>query len=71
MATELGAVSDKVKADSIVEGIINYTKEKEITKIVVGRPGNKHSIKKLIRGNIVNKLIDGLKEIDCDLEIIT
>ncbi len=71
MATELGAVSDKVKADSIVEGIINYTKEKEITKIVVGRPGNKHSIKKMIRGNIVNKLIDGLKEIDCDLEIIT
>ena len=71
MATELGAVSEKVKADSIVEGIINYTKEKEITKIVVGRPGNKHSIKKIIRGNIVNKLIDGLKDIDCDLEIIT
>ncbi len=71
MATELGAVSDKVMADTIVDGIINYSKEKEITKIVVGRPGKKHSIKKILRGNLVNQLIDALKNMDCDLEIIT
>jgi two-component system sensor histidine kinase KdpD len=71
MATESGGVSEKIKADSIVDGIIKYTLEKEITKIVVGRPDNKLSIKKLIRGNIVYKLIDALKDIDCDLEIIT
>ena len=71
MATELGAVSEKIKADSIVDGIINYSKEKEITKIVVGRPGKNFSLKKMLRGNIVNKLIDALKDMDCDLEIIT
>lgn len=71
MATELGAVSEKIKADSIVDGIINYSKEKEITKIVVGRPGKNFSVKKMLRGNIVNKLIDALKDMDCDLEIIT
>lgn len=71
MATESGGVSEKIKADTIVDGIIKYTLEKDITKIVVGRPDNKLSIKKLFRGNIVNKLIDALKDIDCDLEIIT
>ncbi len=71
MATELGAVSEKVKSGSVVEGIINYTKEKEITKIIVGRPGKKFSMRKIMKGNIVNKLIESLKDIDCDLEIIT
>lgn len=71
MATELGAVSDKIKADSIIEGIMKYTAEKEITKIVVGRPDKSFSLKKIMRGNIVNKLIEALKDVDCDLEIVT
>lgn len=71
MATELGAVSDKIKANSIIEGIMKYTTEKEITKIVVGRPDKSFSLKKIIRGNIVNKLIEALKDVDCDLEIVT
>ncbi|MBK8551675.1 MAG: hypothetical protein IPL53_11680 [Ignavibacteria bacterium] len=71
MATELGGVSDKIKANTIVEGIVKYSAEKEITKIVVGRPDKTFSLKKIIRGNIVNKLIDALKDTDCDLEIIT
>ncbi|MDQ3022391.1 MAG: hypothetical protein M3R36_17760 [Bacteroidota bacterium] len=69
--TELGGVSDKIKAGSIIEGIVKYASEKEITKIVVGRPDKEFSIKKIIRGNIINKLIDALKDTDCDLEIIT
>jgi len=71
MATELGGVSEKVKANTIIEGIVKYSSEKEITKIVVGRPDKTFSVKKIIRGNIVNKLIDALKDTDCDLEIIT
>lgn len=71
MATELGGVSDKVKANTIIEGIVKYSSEKEITKIVIGRPDKTVSLKKIMRGNIVNKLIDALKDTDCDLEIIT
>lgn len=71
MATELGAVSDKIKSSSIVEGIIKYTKEKGITKIVVGKPGKRFFLKRLISGSIVDKLTDALSDIDCDLEIVT
>ncbi len=71
MATELGAVSEKIKADTILDGILKYRQEKEITKIVVGRPDKSLSVKRILRGNIVNKLIDALEEVDCDLEIIT
>lgn len=71
MATELGAVSEKVKASSVIDGIIKYSVEKEISKIVVGRPGKELSFKKILRGNIVIKLIDALKDMDCDLEIVT
>ena len=71
MATDLGASSEKIKAGSIVEGIIIYSKEKEITKIVMGRPDDKKSFKKILKGNIVNKLMNAMKDIDCDIEIIT
>jgi len=67
MATELGGVSEKIKANTIIEGIVKYSSEKEITKIVVGRPDKAFSVKKIIRGSIVNKLIDALKDTDCDL----
>jgi len=71
MATDLGASSEKIKAGSIVEGIIIYSKEKEITKIVMGRPDDKKSFKKILKGNIVIKLMNAMKDIDCDIEIIT
>ncbi|MBK7157210.1 MAG: sensor protein KdpD [Ignavibacteria bacterium] len=71
MATELGAVSEKVKAANVVDGIAAYISEKEITKVVVGRPDSKFSFKKMFAGNFINKLIDALKDKDCDLEIIT
>ncbi|MBK7256150.1 MAG: sensor protein KdpD [Ignavibacteria bacterium] len=71
MATELGAVSEKVKAANVVDGIAAYISEKEITKVVVGRPDSKFSFKKMFAGNFINKLIDAIKDRDCDLEIIT
>lgn len=71
MATELGAVSEKVKAVTVVDGIAAYISEKEITKVVVGRPDSKFSVKKMFTGNLINKLIDALKDKDCDMEIIT
>jgi len=71
MATELGAVTEKIKENSIVDGIMKHSSNKEITKIVIGRPGKDLSLKKLLRGNIVNKLIDALKDTECDLEIVT
>ncbi|MFZ1459446.1 MAG: sensor protein KdpD [Ignavibacteria bacterium] len=71
MATELGAVSEKVKAANVVDGIAAYISEKEITKVVVGRPDSKFSVKKMFAGNFINKLIDAIKDKDCDLEIIT
>lgn len=71
MATEFGGISEKIKAPSIVEGIINFSIEKEISKIVIGRPGKAFSLKKMLRGNIVNKLIEALKDRECDLEIVT
>ena len=71
MATELGAVSEKVKAANVVDGIAAYISEKEITKVVVGRPDSKFSFKKMFAGNFINKLIDAIKDKDCDLEIIT
>ncbi|MBK6537975.1 MAG: sensor protein KdpD [Ignavibacteria bacterium] len=71
MATELGAVSEKVKAVTVVDGIAAYISEKEITKVVVGRPDSKFSVKKMFAGNFINKLIDAIKDKDCDLEIIT
>lgn len=71
MATGLGGISEKIKSRSVVEGIIDYSSNKEITKIVIGRPGKALSIKKIMRGSIVNKLIDALKDRECDLEIVT
>jgi two-component system, OmpR family, sensor histidine kinase KdpD len=71
MATELGGVSEKIKSRSIVEGIIDYSNNKEITKIVIGRPGKAMSVRKFMQGNIINKLIDALKDKECDLEIVT
>ncbi len=63
--------SEKIKAASITEGIIKYSTRKEITKIVIGRPDKFFSLKKFMKGNIINKLIEALRDIDCDLEIVT
>lgn len=71
LGTELGAVTEKIKAANIVDGIVNYSKEKEITKIMIGKPDKSVSLKKVFSRNIVNNLIEKLEDSDSDLEIVT
>ncbi|MEO8513405.1 MAG: universal stress protein [Ignavibacteria bacterium] len=72
MATELGGMSEKIKSPDIVEGILEFAKEKNISKIVLGKPGKKGYIKKIITTSIVDKLIEraSKEEQDYDIEII-
>jgi len=71
MATELGAAAEKIMAPSVIEGIMQFAKEKDITKIVVGKPSKKLSLKNFYKGNIINKLMEELEDKECDLEIVT
>jgi len=41
MATEMGGISEKVSAPDVITGIIEFAKEKNITKIVLGKPAKK------------------------------
>lgn len=72
MATEMGGISEKIDAPDIVTGIIEFAKEKNITKIVLGKPAKKGYLKKIITTPIVDKLIEAVskEERDYDIEII-
>lgn len=72
MATELGAMSEKITANDIVEGIIEFANEKKITKIILGKPAKKSYIKKLTSENILERLLESIEsgEKNFDLEII-
>ncbi len=72
MATELGGVSEKINASDIVSGILDFAREKNITKIVLGKPSKKGYIKKIISTPIIDKLIEAAskEEQDYDIEII-
>ncbi len=72
MATELGGISEKINASDIVSGILDFAREKNITKIVLGKPSKKGYIKKIISTPIIDKLIEAAskEEQDYDIEII-
>lgn len=72
MATELGAMSEKLSANNIVEGILEFAKEKGITKIVLGKPEKKGYLKRLTSSNIIDTLLDKIEseEKDYDVEIL-
>ena len=72
MATELGAVSEKISAEDIVEGILAFAAEKGITKIILGKPSRRGYIKKLVSSTIVDRLLERVSESerDFDIEII-
>jgi two-component system sensor histidine kinase KdpD len=72
LASELGAVSEKIQAENIVEGIMNYVKEKEIDKIIIGKPSKKKYLKKFLHEKIIDELLDRVEneEQDIDVEII-
>lgn len=72
MATELGGMSEKVKSPDIVEGILEFAKEKNVSKIVLGKPAKKGYLKKIVTTSIVDKLIEraSKEEQEYDIEII-
>jgi two-component system sensor histidine kinase KdpD len=72
LASELGAVSEKIQAENIVDGIMAYVKEKGIDKIIIGKPSRKRNLKKLLHENIMDKLLERVEddEEDIDVEII-
>jgi len=72
LATELGATSEKVQASNIVDGLMDYAKEKGVTRIILGKPTRKHYLKKLVSENIIDKLLDRVEadEQDFDVEIL-
>jgi len=69
MATELGAVSEKISAEDIVEGILTFAAEKGITKIILGKPSRRGYIKKLVSSTIVDRLLEKVSESERDLDI--
>lgn len=71
MAVEQGAVTDIVKAVSVVEGILAYAKEKDIKKIIVGKPDKKSLLNKIVSKSIIDELIEMTEDSDLDLEIIS
>lgn len=72
LSTELGAITEKIQAESIVDGIIAYAKEKGIDKIIIGKPSKKKYLKKITSENVLEKLLDRVEqdEQDIDVEII-
>lgn len=73
LASELGGISEKLTSSDIVEGILNYAKEKNISKIILGKPGVKNYFKKIVHGNIIDKLLDKVENEDneYDIEILS
>lgn len=70
LATELGAGTERIKSDNIAEIIMDFAKQKDITKIIIGKPRNKSFFKKLGEENILKELVDKLENSNWDLEII-
>lgn len=71
IATELGAdATERIKSDNIAGAIMNFAKQNEITKIIIGKPKNKSFFKKLGEENIIKELVDNLEDSNWDLEII-
>lgn len=71
LAVQLGATADKIKSKSIVDGIIDYAKEKDVKKIIVGKPEKKNIFEKITKKNTIDDLIDKIEDTEFDLEIIS
>jgi two-component system sensor histidine kinase KdpD len=69
MATELGAVSEKINAEDITDGILGFAGEKGVTKIILGKPSRQGYLKKLVSSTIVDKLLEKVSGSDRDFDI--
>ncbi|MDX2127766.1 MAG: universal stress protein [Chloroherpetonaceae bacterium] len=68
-ATELGAVVQKIKGSNITETILQFAIEKEISRLVVGRP-NQTFWTKLFKTDTLSKLLSKSEGLDIDIDII-
>ncbi|MBK8983594.1 MAG: sensor protein KdpD [Ignavibacteria bacterium] len=71
LAVEQGASADTVKAGSVVEGILSFAKEKNVKKIILGKPEKQNIFNKLIRKNTIDELIEKTEDEEFDIEIIS
>ncbi|MBK9332586.1 MAG: sensor protein KdpD [Ignavibacteria bacterium] len=71
LAVEQGASADTVKANSVVEGILSFAKEKNVKKIILGKPEKQNIFNKLIRKNTIDELIEKTEDEEFDIEIIS
>jgi two-component system sensor histidine kinase KdpD len=66
LAADLGAEVVWLKSDNVLQALLDFARDKQITKIVVGRtrPG---FWSRLFRGSVTNKLIDRAENIDIEV----
>jgi two-component system, OmpR family, sensor histidine kinase KdpD len=72
MAASLGAMTEKIQSEDIVSGILEFARDKDVTKIILGKPDKKSYLKRISRVNILDKLLEKAEEseFDYDVEII-
>ncbi|HEX2786606.1 MAG TPA: sensor protein KdpD [Ignavibacteria bacterium] len=71
LATKLGAdSSERIKSEQIAEAIMDFAKQNDITKIIIGKPRNKSFFKKIGEEDILKELVNNLENSNWDLEIV-
>ena len=70
LATQLGAEVIKIERSHITEGILEITKEKQITTVCIGKP-HLSLFKVILSTNIFNKLLNNLSSSNIDLVILS
>ena len=70
LATQLGAEVIKIERNHITEGILEVTKEKQITTVCIGKP-HLSLFKVILSTNTFNKLLNNLSSSNIDLVILS
>ena len=73
LASELGGLSEKIQSEDVIQGILNYAKEKLVSKIILGKPAIRNYFSKIVHGNIIDKLLDKVdkEKAEYDIEILS
>ncbi|MBC8044322.1 MAG: universal stress protein [Rhizobacter sp.] len=69
LATEQGASVQKLKGGDVAAELVRFAKEKQISKIIVGRP-NPSFFATLFGGDMLKNLLGATRDLDIDIEII-
>lgn len=70
LATQLGAEVIKIERNHITEGILEITREKQITTVCIGKP-HLSLFKVILSTNIFNRLLSNLSSSNIDLVILS